>query len=98
MTHRLLPWLTRDLRVVLGEEHVEFMMQLIMSLIDKSVKHVRTLDCVLFKSRGFLRMLIFKEFSLIELETHSTSSFSANIEHSYKVLKLTILHRSDAHA
>ena len=42
MTHRLLPWLTRDLRVVLGEEHVEFMMQLILSLIDKSVKHVRT--------------------------------------------------------
>ena len=65
MTHRLLPWLTRDLRVVLGEEHVEFMMQLIMSLIDKSVIHVRTcrlLDCNPFKSRRFQRMLIFKEF------------------------------------
>ena len=36
MTHRLLPWLSRDLRVILGEEHVEFMLQLVLSLIDIS--------------------------------------------------------------
>ena len=34
-THRLFPWLTRELKVVVGDEHVEFMLQLIQSLIDK---------------------------------------------------------------
>ena len=33
--HRLLPWLSRDIKAILGEEHVEFMIQLILSIIDK---------------------------------------------------------------
>ncbi|XP_003388691.2 PREDICTED: E3 ubiquitin-protein ligase Topors-like [Amphimedon queenslandica] len=33
--HRLLPWLSRDIKATLGEEHVEFMIQLILSIIDK---------------------------------------------------------------
>lgn len=35
-THRLVPWLMRELKVVLGgEEHVEFLIQIVLSLIDK---------------------------------------------------------------
>lgn len=33
--HRLLPWLSRDIKVLLGEQHVEFVIQLILSLIDR---------------------------------------------------------------
>lgn len=34
-THRLVPWLTREFQVLLGPEHVQFMIQLVLSLIDK---------------------------------------------------------------
>ena len=36
-THRLIPWLTRDLRALLNdvESHVSFVLQLILSLINK---------------------------------------------------------------
>lgn len=34
-THRLFPWLTREFKVLVGDEHVEFMLQLMQSLIDK---------------------------------------------------------------
>ena len=34
-THRLVPWLTREFRVLLGPEHIKFMIQLVLSLIDK---------------------------------------------------------------
>ena len=33
--HRLLPWLTREFRVLLGVQHVDFMIQLVLSLIEK---------------------------------------------------------------
>lgn len=34
-THRLVPWLTREFRVLLGTDHVQFMIQLVLSLISK---------------------------------------------------------------
>ena len=34
-THRLVPWLTREFRVLLGPTHVQFMIQLVLSLVDK---------------------------------------------------------------
>ena len=38
-THRLIPWLTRDLKVLLNDEesHVNFVLQIILSLITKYV-------------------------------------------------------------
>lgn len=36
-THRLVPWLTREIRVLLGPDHVQFIIQLVLSLIDKYV-------------------------------------------------------------
>lgn len=33
--HRLIPWLARELRVLVGRDHVDFMVQLILSLVDK---------------------------------------------------------------
>jgi len=34
-THRLVPWLSREFTVLLGKQHVDFMIQIIMSLVDK---------------------------------------------------------------
>ncbi|CAI8054548.1 E3 ubiquitin-protein ligase Topors [Geodia barretti] len=34
-THRLVPWLTREFKVLLGPEHVQFMIQLVLSLLSK---------------------------------------------------------------
>ena len=42
-THRLYPWLNREFRVLLGEEDMEFMIQIVMSLIDKYVDQVKHL-------------------------------------------------------
>ena len=36
-THRLVPWLTREFGVLLGPEHAQFMIQLVLSLVDKCV-------------------------------------------------------------
>lgn len=36
-THRLVPWLTREFKVILGEENVSFMVALVNSMLNKLV-------------------------------------------------------------
>ena len=39
-THRLVPWLTREFKVLLGPEHVQFMIQLVLSLLSKYIIYI----------------------------------------------------------
>ena len=39
-THRLMPWLTREFKVILGEENTSFMVALVNSMLSKLVSVV----------------------------------------------------------
>ena len=39
-THRLMPWLTREFKVIIGEENASFMIALVNSMLNKLVNMI----------------------------------------------------------